>query len=110
MSPKPATENSKPGYAMLSTVTAAPGNGDALADRLLEAAERMGEAPGCLQYFVYRGEGEDVWVSELWVTKEDHDNSLDLPGVREFIQETMPLIAGMDQVKLEPLGGYYPKR
>jgi quinol monooxygenase YgiN len=94
---------------MLGKFIATPGNGDALANRLLEAANRMSEAPGCLQYYIYRGEGEDVWVSELWVTKEDHDNSLNLPGVREFIQETMPLIAGMESVPVKPVGGYGPK-
>ena len=94
---------------MLGKFIATPGNGNALADRLLEAAARMQEAPGCLQYFTYRGEGEDVWVSELWATKEDHEESLNLPGVREFIQKTMPLIAGMESVPVEPLGGHGPK-
>ena len=94
---------------MLGKFTATPGNGAALADRLLQAAARMAEAPGCLQYYIYRGEGDDVWVSEVWVTKEDHDASLELPSVREFIQETMPLIAGMESVKVEPLGGHGPR-
>jgi quinol monooxygenase YgiN len=109
MTSTPETQNLKPTYAMLGKFIATPGNGDALANRLLEAASRMSEAPGCLQYFIYRGEGEDVWVSELWVRKEDHDNSLNLPGVREFIQETMPLIAGMESVPVTPLGGHGPK-
>ena len=43
------------------------------------------------------------------MTKEDHDNSLNLPGVREFIQETMLLIAGMESVPVTPLGGHGPK-
>jgi quinol monooxygenase YgiN len=105
---EPKTRNPKPTYAMLGKFIATPGKGDALANRLLGAAARMSEAPGCLQYFIYRGETEDVWVSELWVTKEDHDNSLNLPGVREFIQETMLLIAGMESVPVEPLGGFGP--
>ena len=108
MSSEPKTQSPKPGYALLGKFTATPGNQQALAERLLEAAARMKEAPGCLQYFIYRGEGEDVWVSELWARQEDHDNSLDLPGVRDFIRETMPLIAGMESVPVEPLGGHGP--
>ena len=50
----------RPTYALLGKFIATPGNGDALANRLLEAANRMREAPGCLQYFIYRGEDEDV--------------------------------------------------
>jgi quinol monooxygenase YgiN len=70
---------------MIGKFTATPGNGDALANRLLEAAARMEHAPGCLQYYIYRGEGDDVWVSELWVRQEDNDNSVNLPGVRDPI-------------------------
>src|SRR5687768_819094 len=110
MSSRSESQNLKPGYAMLGKLTATPGNGDSLAERLLRAAAQMEQAPGCLQYSIYRGEGDDVWVTELWLHKEDHDASLELPGVRGFIQETMPLMAGMEQVKVEPLGGYYPKR
>jgi quinol monooxygenase YgiN len=76
-----------------------------LADRLLEAAAQMEHAPGCLQYFIYRGEADDVWVSELWVTREDHDRSLNFPGVREFIREAMPLIADIEPTRRAILAG-----
>ena len=52
MPSKPETRNLKPGYAMLGKFTATPSNGDALADRLLQAAAQMGHAPGCLQYYI----------------------------------------------------------
>jgi quinol monooxygenase YgiN len=95
-------------YAYIGKFTATPGNQQALADRLLIAAERMKEAPGCLQYFIYTGDNESVWVSEIWRTKKDHDASLEIPGVREFIRETMPLIAAMDSNQLTALGGHGP--
>lgn len=109
MSLRPGTQNPKLYYAMIGKFMATPGNGDALADRLLQAAAQMKHAPGCLQYNIYRGEGEDVWVNELWVSKEVHDASLEMPGVLEFIQKTMPLIAGMESVPVQPLGGHGPR-
>ena len=96
-------------YAYIGKFTATAGNQQTLADRLLTAAAQMKDAAGCLQYFIYTGEDDSVWVSELWRTKEDHDASLDLPGVREFIAETMPLIAKTDSYQLTPLGGHGPK-
>jgi quinol monooxygenase YgiN len=95
-------------YAYIGKFTATPGNQQALADRLLIAAERMKEAPGCLQYFIYTGDNESVWVSEIWRTKKDYDASLEIPGVREFIRKTMPLIAAMDSNQLTPIGGHGP--
>ena len=95
-------------YAYIGKFTATPGNKQALADRLLTAAERMRDVDGCLQYYIYTGDGESVWVSEIWRTKDDHDASLEIPGTREFIRETMPLIAGMDSNQLTPIGGHGP--
>jgi len=95
-------------YAYIGKFTATPGNQQALADRLLIAAERMTDVEGCLQYFIYTGDDESVWVSEIWRTKDDHDASLEIPGVREFIRETMPLIAQMDSNQLTPIGGHGP--
>ncbi len=48
-----------------------------------------------------------VWVTEVWDSKEDHDNSLAVAGVRELIAQAMPLLAGMPEKgqELEILGG-----
>ena len=95
-------------YAYIGKFTATPGNQHALAERLLTAAELMTGVDGCLQYYIFTGADESVWVSEIWRSKDDHDASLSLPGVREFITETMPLIATMDSNQLTPVGGHGP--
>jgi quinol monooxygenase YgiN len=95
-------------YAYIGKFTATPGNQQALTDRLLIAAEMMENAAGCLQYYIYTGD-ESVWVSEIWRTKADHDASLEIPGVRDFIRETKPLIAQMDSNQLTPVGGHGPE-
>ncbi len=58
-------------YALLGKMIATPGNQQALADRMLVAANGMHGVAGCRQYFVYLGDGESVWISEFWDSKED---------------------------------------
>lgn len=85
------------------------GNGDNLASILLEAAQLVSTAKGCHLYLVSRDtkEAEAVWVTEVWDSKEDHDNSLKVEGVRELIGRAMPLLDGMPEKgqELEVLGG-----
>ncbi len=96
-------------YGLTGKFVAQPGKRDALAARLMIAAEKMSAAPGCHLYIVHTSptEADAVWVSEVWRSEEDHNTSLDLPGVREFIKETMPLIAGFgERIVTVPLGGH----
>ncbi len=46
-----------------------------------------------------------VWVTEIWRSKTDHQASLRLEVCRAFIQQTMPLLAKVATVKLQPIGG-----
>ncbi len=84
-----------------------PGQGEALAAILLEAAESLRANDSCLLYVVSRGEDANtIWVSEAWTDREAHDASLDDPAAREQIARARPLIAGMDgRAEFTPLGG-----
>jgi quinol monooxygenase YgiN len=86
---------------------AQPGQGEALAAILLEAADALRADDSCLLYVVSRGEDADtIWVSEAWKDREAHDASLRAPGVPEMIARARPLIAGMDgRAEFTPLGG-----
>jgi quinol monooxygenase YgiN len=86
---------------------AQPGQGEALAAILLEAADALRADDSCLLYVVSRGEDADtIWVSEAWTDREAHDASLRAPGVPETIARARPLIAGMDgRAEFTPLGG-----
>ena len=86
---------------------AQPGQGPALAEILLEAADALRANEGCLLYVVSRGEDEDtIWVSEAWTDREAHDASLANPAARDQIARARPLIAGMDgRAEFTPLGG-----
>jgi quinol monooxygenase YgiN len=51
---------------------------------------------GCIQYTVGLSLSDDVtiWTSEVWLSKEQHDASLQLPEVKDAIARTMPLLTG----------------
>jgi quinol monooxygenase YgiN len=85
---------------------ARPGQGEALAAILLEAAESMRANDACLLYVVSREDADTLWVTEAWTNRAAHDASLDVPGAKEQIARAVPLIAGIEnRVEFEPLGG-----
>ena len=83
-------------YGLSGSFTAIDGKGDELASILEDAASLMKDAKGCLVYIVgQQSDNNDViHVFEVWDSKEDHDNSLHIDGVRELIAKAMPLIEG----------------
>jgi quinol monooxygenase YgiN len=96
-------------YGLHGHFKAKPGVGEDLAEILLKAAELMKSAEGCHLYVVSldHSQSDTVWVTEIWDSKGDHDNSLALPGVKELITQAMPLLDGMPQAgqNLTILGG-----
>lgn len=96
-------------YGLHGKLSALAGKGAELAKILLKASEMMKSAQGCHLYVVGldKSSPNDVWITEIWDSKEDHDNSLKAPGVRELIGTAMPLLDGMPQKgqELEILGG-----
>lgn len=96
-------------YLLHGKLTAADGQTERLAGILLEASRLISTAKGCNLYAVSR-DGNDptaVWVTEVWGSREDHDQSLHLPGVRELIGQALPILAGSPQKgqELEVIGG-----
>jgi quinol monooxygenase YgiN len=95
-------------YGLFGKFIAQPGQRDALAALLLEAAALLRDAPGCEQYIVSVSESEPdaVWVSEVWSSREEHAASLTREDVRALIGRGRPLIAGMgERFEVTPLGG-----
>jgi quinol monooxygenase YgiN len=95
-------------YGLFGKLTANPGQGDALAGLLLEAASIMPGDAECELYIVNRApdEPDAVWVYEVWTSREAHAASLTNESVRDVIQLAMPLIADMSaRVELLPTGG-----
>jgi quinol monooxygenase YgiN len=96
------------GYTLCGSLKAAPGQGDELAGFLLEAAEALQAADGCLLYLVNRDDADPdaVWVIEVWTDEAAHRASLDLAPVQDVIARARPSIAGFgERFELRPVGG-----
>lgn len=92
---------------MVAKFTAKPGERDALAAILLEAAAAAEPVKECELYLVNHAEPDPdvLWVTEVWSSAEAHAASLTQEATRHAIQRAMPLIAGVEPVKLTPVGG-----
>lgn len=101
-------------YGLHGKLSATAGNGEKLAQILLEAARLVSTAKGCQLYLVSLDQHtpDGVWVTEVWDSKDDHDNSLQVPGVKELIGQAMPLLDGRPEKgqELEVLGGAHWKK
>ena len=96
-------------YGLHGKLTAQQGQGNKLAAILLQASELLKTAKGCRLYVVSKDlqDADTVWIYEVWDTKEDHDNSLQVTGVRELIGKAMPILRGLPEKGMEftVLGG-----
>jgi len=88
---------------------AKPGQGEALARKLLEVADGLREVPGCELYVINRSveDPDAIWVTELWRSHEELDAALQSEGARDGIGEVLALVEreGFERIDLEPLGG-----
>lgn len=96
-------------FGLHGALKAKDGKSDELARILLKAAELVSDVPGNQLYIVSK-DSEDknkIWVTEVWDSKEDHDNSLQDEEVRKLISKAMPLLDGNPDrgFELEVLGG-----
>jgi quinol monooxygenase YgiN len=91
--------------------SAQPGRGDDLSHLLLEAADSVREVAGCELYLVNRAASDPdiLWVTELWLSQEALDASLEQLETDEGqarIGQAMALLAKPPELtELEPLGG-----
>lgn len=97
-------------YLLQGKLTAKEDSGDKLTSILLEASKLISSAQGCNLYAVSKDQNDinSVWITEIWDSKEDHDNSLKLEAVRTLIGQAIPIIDGTPQrgQELEVIGGH----
>ena len=86
-------------YLLQGKLTAKQGKREELAEILKDASKLIAKSEGSKFYIVGKcAENEnDVYITELWNSKDDHDNSLNYPGVKELIMKAMPLLDGQPQ-------------
>jgi quinol monooxygenase YgiN len=80
-------------YGLIGEMKAAPGKRAELLGYLLQGTGAM---PGNLAYLIAEDAAnpDSIWITEVWRSKADHDNSLSLPAVQATIAKARPLIAG----------------
>lgn len=91
-------------YGLIGQIAVVPGGRDELASILAG----MGSMPGCLGYVVANdtAEHDTLWVTEVWESKQAHNDSLKLPRVQDAIANGRPLIVGfVTRIETEPVGG-----
>lgn len=96
-------------FGLHGKLIAHPGQRDALAQILLDAAKTVSSLPGCEIYFVSVDEKDPnaIYVTEVWKAEADHKASLQMPEVRALIEKGRPMVAGFgDSTRLVPLGGH----
>lgn len=92
-------------YGIIGSITTHSGRREEFIAILLKSVANM---PGCISYVVAHDvvDGDTVWITEVWDSKESHDASLTLPEVREAIARAKPLFASFGkQVITAPVGG-----
>lgn len=92
-------------YGLIGKMIAKPGQRDALVSILLEGTGGM---PGCRSYVIATDPSDTnaIWITEVWDTEEDHNDSLQLPQVQAAIARARPLIEGFgERFITAPVGG-----
>ena len=90
-------------YGIIGQMKAVPGKRAELIAHLLRGTRDM---PGNIAYLIAEdlGDPDAIWITEIWRTKTDHANSLQLPAVQEAIANGRPLIAGFGtRVETRPI-------
>jgi quinol monooxygenase YgiN/mannose-6-phosphate isomerase-like protein (cupin superfamily) len=99
------------GVGRYAKFTAQAGRGDEVAQLLLRAADSLRDTAGCELYVINRSPSEPdvVWATELWLSQEALDASLEqlkTEDGRAQVAEVGALLAGPPELtELEPLGG-----
>ncbi len=96
-------------YLLHGKLVAKEGQRNALAEILIQASTLLSTAKGCKLYVIGKEENDiqSIYVTEIWDSKEDHDNSLKVEGVKELIIKAMPMLQEQPTKgqQLEILGG-----
>ncbi len=94
-------------FTMYGKMTAQPGKRDELVNLLLEASRSLDDMEGCELYIINESvdDPDAIWVTELWRDAQAHADSLKNEEVMAVIQRARPLIAGVEPIRLRPVGG-----
>ena len=80
-------------YGIIAQINVKAGKRDALIEILANGTRKM---PGNISYVISedQADGNAIWITEYWLSKEDHTASLQLPAVQEAIGKGREFIEG----------------
>lgn len=93
-------------YGLIGQMLVAEGMRDLVVEALVEGT---GDMPGNLAYLIAEdlADPNAIWITEVWRTKTDHANSLQLPGVQAAIAKARPHITGFGtRIETRPIFTY----
>lgn len=81
-------------YLLHGKLTAKAGHAEELATILIEASKLVSTANGCKLYVISKDkeDSNSIYVTEIWDSKQDHDNALKIDAVRALIIKAMPIL------------------
>ncbi|PRY02736.1 putative quinol monooxygenase [Allonocardiopsis opalescens] len=82
-------------YGYIGSMRARPGRRDEVVAILLSGSDGL-RAAGCRLYLVARAadDPDTIWVTEVWESRERHQESLRLPETRAAIERATPMLTG----------------
>ena len=101
-------------FALLNKLTAKPDQRQQVVDILVESGNLLfPDNPDCHMYMVSEATEDPnvIWVTDLWTSKESHEEALKAPELRPYVEKAMPLLEGMpEQIEIRPVGGVVYRR
>jgi quinol monooxygenase YgiN len=94
-------------FGMVNRLVTKAGQRDAVVDILLSGARLQGGMRGCEVYVVHTTptDPNEIWVTEVWSSKTDHEASLQNAEVRTLIEQGRPMIASLVPTVTNAVGG-----
>ena len=102
----PGHAAARPGYQVLSQITAVPGKRDQLAKVMTEGSRGLA---GCIAYVIAADpdDPQSLWITELWADRASHERSLRTEQVATAIARGRPLMVGfLRRVEVVPIAGF----
>lgn len=93
--PEPSPGETEP-YCLWATVTAKPGKGEILAERLLALVEPSRAEPGALEYHVHRDrkDPDRFTLYEAFTSADDFRAHLETPYIQAFLTDRASFMEG----------------
>ena len=95
-------------FGMQAVLTSTPGKGSELAGIMLDASKVVSAMKGCELYLVQQSieDENQILITELWLSEEDHKQSLSNEKVRALITKAKPIISSMSGNPARLIGGH----